>query len=441
MFSRRMGLGLCVLLLSLLPVCGNGCQKKGSGTTPPSASASSEGTAAKKTNPELIQRAKDGDLDIDTVNRLTADGDVDGQDEQGMTALHWAAKNGHLGTTEALVKAGANPNIVDKAGKTAVQYALEGGHEGTAGVIRAAMGGASPSTPPETTSAPGKQGPNPSLKYPDLPSFEKAIGQPGCLLTSEHVHMFAPKVREAEANIVFPYLVRAYDELYAIVGVHTEFIIVVYCFTKGHADAFGGTGNCALYYDDENLDLTQQDEWNQCKVPHVCGFIEEMAHNFVGATKAQFGWEMMGWSIGSMASDKVAGNPIFANALNATRQGQTETFQRYTQMGHVFPADLPPNQVDRIHAYILWQCELAYGPTFWPDFFREVRKEYPRLRDAVNQSGQDAIRNARYQITIDCFDRLQGLNFKSLLQENGISLTTDVKSLHPTEPGWNRKLE
>jgi hypothetical protein len=50
-------------------------------------------------------------------------------------------------------------------------------------------------------------------------------------------------------------------------------------------------------------------------------------------------------------------------------------------------------------------------------------------------------RDRRYQITVDCFDRLPGLNFKQRLKDNQISLTRDIKSLKPTEPGWNRKLQ
>lgn len=52
----------------------------------------------------------------------------------------------------------------------------------------------------------------------------------------------------------------------------------------------------------------------------------------------------------------------------------------------------------------------------------------------------DQIRNARYRITVECFDRLKGLGFKDRLRRAKISLTTDVKSLHPIEPGWDRRL-
>jgi len=172
----------------------------------------------------------------------------------------------------------------------------------------------------------------------------------------------------------------------------------------------------------------------------VSGYIEEMAHDFVGTTKAQFGWEMVGWSIGADVSQKVARNPILAASLRATREGQKRTFAQYVKNGHVFPKDLPPNQCDRIHAWILYQSALKYGPRFWPDFFREIRSRKQALIDAVRVGDADKIRNARYQITIACFDRLPGLEFTKMLKAKGISLTTDVKSLHPESPGWNRRL-
>ncbi len=280
----------------------------------------------------------------------------------------------------------------------------------------------------------------PTLKYPTLASFEKAIGQPAVLLDSDHVMLLAPKSREAAARIVFPYLVRAYDELYKIVGVHTKYKIVVYTFPKGHPEATGGTSLCTIRYDDSNLDLETSQEWTRYKVPHVSGFIEEMAHNFVDATGVQFGWEMVGWSIGVKATQKVAPNPIFARSLAQTRKTQADTFRRYKAAANTFPADIESNLCDRIHAFLLWQAELRYGPEFWPDFFNQVRDARATFAEA-NKAGGDENRNARYRVTVACFDKLPKLDFKKILSDNGISLTTDVKSLRPTDAGWNRKLQ
>ena len=125
--------------------------------------------------------------------------------------------------------------------------------------------------------------------------------------------------------------------------------------------------------------------------------------------------------------------------MKNARAEQEETFKRYRADGNVFPSDIPANLCDRIHAHVLWKFEQTYGPAFWPTFFKEIAAQRMALMAATGTA--DERRNARYRITIDCFDRVTKGDFQKFLSESGISLTTDVKSLHPTEPGWNRKLE
>ncbi len=285
---------------------------------------------------------------------------------------------------------------------------------------------------------------NPQLKFPTLKSYENQIKEPGVLIDGWYVRMYAPKKREAQARIIFGYLAKAYDELYAIVGRHPEYKIVVYHFPPGDTEGWGGTGNCTLWYSYKNLDLGSAEEWQRHKVPHVSGYIEEEAHNFVHATRAQFGWEMIGWSISAKVSQKVAGNPILREHIKDTRQKQVQTFKRYRRLGNTWPADIQPNLCDRIHAHILWMCEKRYGPGFWPDVFAELSKQRQRLIAAGRAEGtNDKRRIKRYQITLECFDRVlrrKNVDFKKDLQTFGISLTEDVKSLHPRDPGWNRKL-
>jgi hypothetical protein len=192
-------------------------------------------------------------------------------------------------------------------------------------------------------------------------------------------------------------------------------------------------------YDYSNLDFDKSDEWKKHRVPHVSGYIEEMAHNFVSSTHAQFGWEMVGWSLGAKVTTKIANNPAWQRQLQDTRKTQAQTFATYRALDFTFPPDIEPNLCDRVHAHLLWQCEQKYGPNFWKDFFKNVRAARGPLEEAVHEKGDDAIRNARYRITVECFDKLAGLNFKRLLESNQISTTADAKSLHPTEAGWDRK--
>lgn len=205
----------------------------------------------------------------------------------------------------------------------------------------------------------------PSLKFKTLAEYETECKEPGVILDSDFVMMFAPKAKAKEAKIIFKYLVKAYDELYRIVGMHTEYKIAVFHFPENNEHGWGGTGNCEIEYSDKNLDLSSQKEWQQYKVPHVSGYIEEMAHSFVHATKIQFGWEMVGWSIGIQATKKVAKNPIFLRNLQDTRKTQKITFDRYKKGGYIFPEEIPANKCDRIHAYILWICEKEYGRNLW----------------------------------------------------------------------------
>ena len=279
----------------------------------------------------------------------------------------------------------------------------------------------------------------PNLKFKTLSEYEAECKEPGVMLDSDFIMLFAPKTKTKEAKIIFRYLVKAYDELYRIVGRHTEYKIVVYHFPENNKHGWGGTHNCEIGYSYRNLDLESQKEWKKYKVPHVSGHIEEMAHSFVHAAKVQFGWEMAGWSIGIQTTKKVANNPIFLKNLKETRKNQRITFSRYIKGNYVFPEDIPPNKCDRMHAYLLWKCESKYGRNFWPDFFKEIRKEYTNLRDAVKLGEANKIRNKRYQIAVDCVDRLDGLDFRSMLQTTKISLTTDVKALDPEAAGWDRK--
>ena len=362
------------------------------------------------------------------------------KDTSGRTPLHLATANGHQATAEFILLHGGNINAQDTGGNTPLDLAVTAGHSALSqfliskGGIRKNLPGNINISGTQTRSL------KPSLKFKTLPDFQKEIREPAVLLESPNICFFAPKRREQEARIIFNYLVKAYDELYQVVGTHTNYKIAVYAFPKGNPNGWGGTSDCSIEYDDSNLDLASQPEWVKYHIPHVSGYIEEMAHNFVHTTQAQFGWEMVGWSLGMEVSQKVAGNPIMTENLRATRGQQQKTFNQYVQNGYRVPKELPANLCDRIHAWLLYQCRLKYGPLFWHDVFVHIRQQKPALAAAAQLGDGDQIRNQRYQITIACFDQLPGLEFKKHLSNLHISLKTDVKSLHPESPGWNRQL-
>ena len=59
---------------------------------------------------------------------ITSGEDVDGVDIGRSTALHWAARKGHLGVATVLVSKGASLMKKTKLGKTAIDLAREEGN-------------------------------------------------------------------------------------------------------------------------------------------------------------------------------------------------------------------------------------------------------------------------------------------------------------------------
>jgi hypothetical protein len=163
-----------------------------------------------------------------------------------------------------------------------------------------------------------------------------------------------------------------------------------------------------------------------------------MAHNFRDSARIEFGWEGTGWLLGAEVTAAVAGNPVHTREVRDALSTQLDTYQRYRNSGNKLPRDIPANVADRIHIYLLCRCEDKYGPTFWTDFFKEVRAARPQLVAAADMGSLEAVRNERYRLTVDCFDRLPGLDFKKMLDENGISATVEIKSL-ATKPDWDRR--
>ena len=89
-------------------------------------------------NRELIEAVKSGNLaEVESV--LGNDSSlINGKDENRMTPLHWAAKNGHIGIVRFLLANGAVRCLHDKddCGLTALEYADAIGHENVVEFLR-----------------------------------------------------------------------------------------------------------------------------------------------------------------------------------------------------------------------------------------------------------------------------------------------------------------
>ncbi len=80
---------------------------------------------------QLIEAAQKGDEGL-LQALLRSSPDLEVRDNQGLSALHWAAKNGHLHAVELLLKAGQNPRWACREGQTPL-------HEAVLGADRARM--------------------------------------------------------------------------------------------------------------------------------------------------------------------------------------------------------------------------------------------------------------------------------------------------------------
>mgnify|MGYP003693864821 CR=1 FL=1 len=98
-------------------------------------------------------------------------------------------------------------------------------------------------------------------------------------------------------------LIAAYDELYAIVGVHTKY--------KDHrlppsARIQRDQREIACRYDYSTSTSSKSERWKKHRCAHVSGYIEEMANCRHDARPVRL--EMIGWSLGVKATKRIARN-------------------------------------------------------------------------------------------------------------------------------------
>lgn len=89
---------------------------------------------------KLIKFSEDGNFkEVRAIlESLPIEINIDAQDDNGLTPLMCATRNGHLNVVQYLIKEGANPNIKNNEGKTALDLAEENRHEEVAEFLRKA---------------------------------------------------------------------------------------------------------------------------------------------------------------------------------------------------------------------------------------------------------------------------------------------------------------
>lgn len=133
MISKTIVFFLAAIFLS---VTYTGCQNSGKGNLSSKADSaisdeatSPSGTQKAESSPELVgqlhQAALDGDVK-GVGQALESGANVNGMDEEGRTALMFAAFNGHSGIVLTLLDKGAGIDRRDQMGRTSLLYAATG---------------------------------------------------------------------------------------------------------------------------------------------------------------------------------------------------------------------------------------------------------------------------------------------------------------------------
>ena len=88
----------------------------------------------------LIKFSEDGNFkEVRAIlESLPIEINIDVKDDNGLTPLMCATRNGHLNVVQYLIKEGANPNIKNNEGKTALDLAEENGCKEVAEFLRKA---------------------------------------------------------------------------------------------------------------------------------------------------------------------------------------------------------------------------------------------------------------------------------------------------------------
>jgi|GEM_PF-1500759 len=252
-----------------------------------------------------------------------------------------------------------------------------------------------------------------------LKRYEKALGDKGVVVESDHLVVFAPKRDAARARALASFLEEAYDEMVNIYGLHPIFKFCVEHFPPGHERGWGGiSGAGTIGYTTEALDRFAR--MKRRDVRGFAGYTEEMCHGFKDYYRCGGTYEALGVAVQEELLRRLVPARV-ADAFWGWRHKLcAKTTRAYLEAGRTNPdpEKYPWNVLfTRILNHLFEDLRQEYGPELWTDFFRVIRQmDYPLHR---------AGKQERMKIYVEIFSTLFGRNMQEEFEEYGIDIDAD----------------
>lgn len=259
--------------------------------------------------------------------------------------------------------------------------------------------------------------PLPKNSIGSLKAYERQIKCSGVLVESEHVSFFAPKSGSAYARLAVPILERAYNELGVLhAGMEPDYRISVEHYPRGHRRNFGGTSGGTLFYGFENIGRWED---KPGRVPHVIGYVEEMAHTFDSAC-GMGAWlkEAFGNYSSQMITPRIAPCRGINGFVEDVARTDAETFDYYMKHNFRLPPNVTPNLFDRIYRHLFRMLEPSAKGRLLPRFYEEVKKSgVPETRSEAEQA----------YVVAGIFSKVTGRDVSKLFEDCGIRMREPEK--------------
>lgn len=296
-----------------------------------------------------------------------------------------------------------------------------------------------PTTAEEPTPAPA---PTPTPEAKLAPSgvgsmnvYEERIGESGLLLEGPNLQMWVPQRYSEHGQVVFEYLQKGYPIISELLGGYKlPYKLSVEHYPRESEYWSGGTrGIGTIEYDYTNLEGNSP-EWTKYEVPHVVGYYEEMAHNFIWQIGAPGFYETLGMMTGVETALRAAWNPHVQAHADWVYQVCADTHSYYREH-NVGQPDLTPNiWLTRVLVHI-FKSEVVdtYGWQALSQAFADMQREGLPLQKYNSDHKNGAFLNILSHVTATDMHNVFHANGMPLLtwtgengyEKDGVERTTD----------------